>query len=69
MDNTDAEGRLLLADALHYSHTFSPHTIIDLATLTGAVAVALGTGAAGVFTTDDQLWNALHQVECNLVQR
>jgi aminopeptidase len=35
VDNTDAEGRLVLADALHYAHSFKPHTILDLATLTG----------------------------------
>ena len=62
VDNTDAEGRLLLADALTYAHSFSPSTIIDLATLTGAVDVALGSGAAAVFTTDDDLWSEIHQV-------
>ena len=62
VDNTDAEGRLLLADALCYAHSFSPSTIVDLATLTGAIDVALGSGAAAVFTTDDDLWSDLHQV-------
>jgi aminopeptidase len=62
VDNTDAEGRLLLADALTYAHSFSPSTIIDLATLTGAIDVALGSGAAAVFTTDDDLWSEIHQV-------
>jgi aminopeptidase len=61
VDNTDAEGRLLLADALTYAHSFSPSTIIDLATLTGAIDVALGSGAAAVFTTDDDLWSEIHQ--------
>ena len=62
VDNTDAEGRLLLADALCYAHSFTPTTIIDLATLTGHMDIALGTGAAGVFTTSDPLWKKLHQV-------
>jgi leucyl aminopeptidase len=35
IDNTDAEGRLILADALHYAHSFTPHTLVDVATLTG----------------------------------
>lgn len=61
VDNTDAEGRLVLADALCYAETFNPAAIVDLATLTGAMAVALGPGAAGVFTNSDQLWNHLHQ--------
>ena len=62
VDNTDAEGRLLLADALCYAHSFTPSTIVDLATLTGHMDIALGTGAAGVFTTSDPLWKKLHQV-------
>ena len=54
--NTDAEGRLVLADALWYTQqTYKPKTIIDLATLTGAIIVALGTGTAGVFANDDEL--------------
>jgi len=59
VDNTDAEGRLVLADALCYAHTFQPKTIVDLATLTGAMNVALGGGAAGAFTTSTALWNVL----------
>ena len=55
VDNTDAEGRLLLADALCYSHSFNPSAVIDLATLTGAIDVALGSGAAAVFTNSHQL--------------
>ncbi|MEM7230816.1 MAG: leucyl aminopeptidase, partial [Planctomycetota bacterium] len=51
--NTDAEGRLLLADALHYSRRFKPDAVIDLATLTGAVVVALGSKLSGLFSTDD----------------
>jgi leucyl aminopeptidase len=55
VDNTDAEGRLLLADALHYSARFNPDLIIDFATLTGACVVALGHEAAGLMTNDDEL--------------
>ena len=54
--NTDAEGRLVLADALWYTQeTFSPRAIIDLATLTGAILVALGHEAAGLFANNDEL--------------
>jgi aminopeptidase len=62
VDNTDAEGRLILADALTYiSKTHQPHTLIDLATLTGAMDVALGEAYAGVFSTSDSLWSELNQ--------
>ncbi|KAH7886392.1 cytosol aminopeptidase family, catalytic domain-containing protein [Phlebopus sp. FC_14] len=61
IDNTDAEGRLILADALYYASTeFKPHTVIDVATLTGAMDVALGEVYTGVFTTSDTLWEQLH---------
>ena len=54
--STDAEGRLLLADALHYARRFSPRAVVDLATLTGACVVALGRGtAAGLFSNDPEL--------------
>ena len=54
--NTDAEGRLVLADALWYAQeTFSPRAIIDLATLTGAIMVALGQEYAGLFSNNDEL--------------
>lgn len=54
--NTDAEGRLVLADALTYvQRTYNPHTVIDLATLTGAKVVALGNTFAGIFANDDEL--------------
>ncbi|XP_003972525.2 cytosol aminopeptidase [Takifugu rubripes] len=61
VDNTDAEGRLILADALCYGHTFNPRAIVDVATLTGAVDVALGSAACGVFTNSDWLWEQLHK--------
>ena len=54
--NTDAEGRLVLADVLHYVNTrFKPKFMIDLATLTGAIIVALGHEYAGLFANDDKL--------------
>ena len=54
--NTDAEGRLVLADVLHYVATrFAPKFMIDLATLTGAIIVALGQEYAGMFANDDKL--------------
>ncbi|MFQ5475005.1 MAG: M17 family metallopeptidase [Candidatus Nanoarchaeia archaeon] len=53
--NTDAEGRLVLADALHYSLRFKPEKIVNIATLTGAVMVALGDKAAAIMGTDKKL--------------
>ncbi len=55
IDNTDAEGRLILADALEYAAKYKPKLVIDLATLTGACVVALGNFASGLFTRDDDL--------------
>ena len=58
--NTDAEGRLVLADALWWTQKkFKPHTVIDLATLTGAIIIALGYHYAGMFTNNDQLGKKL----------
>ena len=58
--NTDAEGRLVLADALWYCQDrFKPRLMIDLATLTGAVIVALGHHCAGLFSNNDELANQL----------
>ena len=60
--NTDAEGRLVLADALHYTNTkFKPKFIIDLATLTGAIIVALADVHAGLFSNDDLLSKQLEE--------
>lgn len=53
--NTDAEGRLVLADALTYAERFNPEWVIDLATLTGAMVVALGSINTGFMTKDDAL--------------
>src|SRR5438105_862966 len=56
--NTDAEGRLVLADVLWYAQSrFKPRFMVDLATLTGAILVALGAEHAGLFSNDDQLAN------------
>uniref|UniRef100_A0AAR2LY06 Cytosol aminopeptidase n=1 Tax=Pygocentrus nattereri TaxID=42514 RepID=A0AAR2LY06_PYGNA len=61
VDNTDAEGRLILADALCYAHSFNPRAVVNAATLTGAMDVALGSAAAGVFTNSNWLWEQLHK--------
>ncbi len=53
--NTDAEGRMVLADALSYATTFNPACIIDIATLTGACMVALGSHATGLFANNEDL--------------
>jgi leucyl aminopeptidase len=57
--NTDAEGRLILCDALTYAERFNPAAVIDVATLTGACIVALGHHNSGVFARDDDAGNAL----------
>jgi len=62
VDNTDAEGRLILADILHYSARFNPDIVIDYATLTGACVVALGHEAAGMMGNDQELLDTLHKL-------
>jgi leucyl aminopeptidase len=58
--NTDAEGRLVLADAVTYvQHNYKPSTIIDLATLTGAILISLGREWAGLFSNDENLASSL----------
>ncbi|KAF0152576.1 MAG: aminopeptidase A/I [Ignavibacteria bacterium] len=59
--DTDAEGRIILADALHFASKQKPDEIIDFATLTGAIAVALGVIMAGLFTKNDDLANRLYE--------
>jgi len=59
--NTDAEGRLILCDALTYSERFNPEVVIDIATLTGAIIVALGGQATGLMANDQDLADALLQ--------
>lgn len=61
VDNTDAEGRMILADALHYASGLNPRVIIDLATLTGASAVALGDFVSCSFTKDEELSKAIYE--------
>jgi leucyl aminopeptidase len=53
--NTDAEGRMILGDALHYACRLEPDHLIDFATLTGACVVALGSETSGLFSNDDEL--------------
>src|ERR1700744_4756514 len=53
--NTDAEGRLILCDALTYAERFKPAAVLDVATLTGAIVIALGNHTSGLFSPDDQL--------------
>ena len=57
--NTDAEGRLVLCDALTYAERFKPAAVIDIATLTGACVIALGAVRSGLFSANDDLANAL----------
>jgi leucyl aminopeptidase len=57
--NTDAEGRLILCDALTYAERFEPDAVIDIATLTGACVIALGSVATGLYSNDDGLAQAL----------
>lgn len=57
--NTDAEGRLILCDALTWSEKFKPDVVVDIATLTGACVIALGAHAAGLLSNNDDLADAL----------
>ena len=59
--NTDAEGRLILCDAITYARRFKPSVVIDIATLTGACVVALGNHLSGLFSNDEPLADALEQ--------
>jgi leucyl aminopeptidase len=59
--NTDAEGRIVLADALHYAQRFEPQAIIDLATLTGACLIALGKHCSGMMGNDEALLRRLRE--------
>lgn len=59
--NTDAEGRLVLCDALTYAERFKPKAVIDVATLTGAIVIALGSHATGLFSNDDKLASELNK--------
>jgi leucyl aminopeptidase len=57
--NTDAEGRLVLCDALTYAERFKPRAVVDIATLTGACVVALGSVRSGMFSSNDALAQSL----------
>ena len=57
--NTDAEGRLILCDALTYAERYKPAAVVDIATLTGACIIALGHHASGLFSNNDKLANEL----------
>ncbi len=70
--NTDAEGRLILCDALTYTKRFEPETVIDIATLTGACVIALGKHPSGLLSNDDDLCNDLtdaSHMACDAVWR
>ncbi|MBA2245437.1 MAG: leucyl aminopeptidase [Gemmatimonadetes bacterium] len=60
--NTDAEGRLLLADALSYVRRFEPAAVLDAATLTGAIVIALGNQATGLMSNDEGLTEELRRI-------
>ena len=60
--NTDAEGRVILADALTYAQKYNPEVVLDIATLTGAAVVALGERASAIFTEDDKLAKELEEL-------
>jgi leucyl aminopeptidase len=62
VNNTDAEGRLILADALAYAVANGADRIIDLATLTGAIVIALGSTYAGLFSNDDRLAEEIAEI-------
>jgi leucyl aminopeptidase len=59
--NTDAEGRLILCDALTYAERYKPDVVVDIATLTGACVIALGHVASGLFTNDQKLADELRE--------
>jgi leucyl aminopeptidase len=67
--STDAEGRLLLADALVYAQRYKPAAVVDIATLTGAMSVALGNPTAGFFTNDESLVSKLRFAGENTFER
>lgn len=70
IDNTDAEGRLVLADGITYAvRNLKADRIIDAATLTGAIVVALGKWHTGVFTKTDAMWNELEKASLNSLER
>lgn len=69
VDNTDAEGRMILADALHYASKLKPDLLIDLATLTGASAVALAEFVTSMFAHDDTLADTIYKAGLKTYER
>lgn len=67
--NTDAEGRLILCDALSYAERFKPDAVIDVATLTGACVIALGNVASGLFANDNDLADDLRKAGDQAIDR
>ncbi len=68
--NTDAEGRMILAEALHYASRYKPELVIDLATLTGSAAVAIGKfGMVGMGNADSRIFNKLRECGENVGER
>ncbi|KAK6090069.1 hypothetical protein P3W45_000957 [Vairimorpha bombi] len=61
IDNTDAEGRLILGDAISYAQESNPKYLLDIATLTGAISVALGDNFIGYFSNDDKLAGLIYE--------
>jgi leucyl aminopeptidase len=69
IDNTDAEGRLVLADALIWAERYKPKSVIDLATLTGACVVALGHVTTGMMGTDETMKKTLKKIGDDVYER
>ncbi|GAA6168770.1 leucyl aminopeptidase [Sessilibacter corallicola] len=67
--NTDAEGRLVLCDALTYVERYKPETVIDIATLTGACIVALGKHVCGLYSNDDDFANELQSLSMDVCDK
>jgi len=67
--NTDAEGRLVLSDALAYAERYEPDAVVDLATLTGACVIALGSHAAGLMGNDEWLLDEVHRASTSAGER
>lgn len=69
IDNTDAEGRLVLADALTYADRYKPAAVVDLATLTGACMIALGHYSAGLMGNNDELKSRIKEAGSTVYER
>ncbi|MGH8763995.1 MAG: leucyl aminopeptidase, partial [Nitrosospira sp.] len=67
--NTDAEGRLILCDALTYAERYEPEAVIDIATLTGACVIALGHVATGLLSNDEELAEELMRASSQAADR